>query len=146
MHKSILLVEDSHDDEVLTVRALRKAKVANEIVVVRDGAAALDFLFARGAYAERDPAELPWLVLLDLKLPKLDGHKVLEAIRNDKRTKRLPVVVLTSSDMGRDIDRSYELGANSFVSKPVRFEEFSKAVREVGLYWLVFNRPPAGHA
>ncbi len=137
--KIILLVEDNADDEALTLRALRKNNVMNRIVVARDGAEALDYLFARGEYSHREPYELPEVVLLDLKLPKLDGLDVLRAIREDERTRLLPVVILTSSDMERDLIESYKLGANSYVRKPVEFSEFVDAVRQLHLYWMVLN-------
>ena len=137
--KIILLVEDNGDDEALTLRALKKNNIKNEVVVARDGAEALDYLFARGAYAGRDAFFLPQMVLLDLKLPKVDGLGVLRAIREDPRTKRLPVVILTSSKQERDLLDGYELGANSYVRKPVDFTAFAEAVRHLGLYWLVLN-------
>lgn len=140
----ILLVEDNASDEALTLRALRKSGVLNEVSVVRDGPAALDFLFCRGAYASRDPAEVPQLVLLDLNLPKLSGLDVLKELRADDRTKRLPVVILTSSSEDKDLLAGYGLGANSYVVKPVNFDQFSAAVRQLGLYWLVVNQPPPG--
>jgi two-component system response regulator len=138
-HKSILLIEDQPDDELLTIRALKKHNLKNEVVVVRDGAEALDYLFARDKYAER---ELPQLTLLDLKLPKVDGLEVLRQVRADPRTRRLPVIVLTSSKEERDVVQSYDLGANSYVRKPVDFEQFSEAVRQLGLYWFVLNELP----
>jgi len=140
--KVILLVEDNSDDEDLTIRALRKNNIANEIVVARDGAQALDFLFRRGEYEGRNPTELPEVVLLDLKLPKIDGLEVLRQLRSDERTKRLPVVILTSSAEDSDRLRGYNLGANSYVRKPVDFVEFTEGVRQLGLYWLVLNVPP----
>ena len=139
--KLILLVEDNPDDELLTLRALKKASVANRVEVVRDGAEALDFVFSRGKYADRDGAELPGLILLDLKLPKISGLQVLEQIRADEGTKRIPVVILTSSTEPVDINRGYDLHANSFVSKPVNFQEFSGAVQSLGMYWLLVNQP-----
>lgn len=138
----ILLVEDNPDDEALTLRALRKANVGNEVTVVRDGAEALDFLFATGAHAGRETSILPQVVLLDLKLPKIDGLEVLRRVRADHRTKLLPVVILTSSDEEQDRIRGYALGANSYVRKPVDFTQFAEAVRQLGLYWLVLNQPP----
>lgn len=138
----ILLVEDNPDDVTLTERALKKARIANEVVVARDGVEALDFLFGTGAWSGRDTGAEPEVVLLDLKLPKLDGLEVLRRLRNDERTKLLPVVVLTSSREDRDLTKSYELGANSYILKPVDFKQFAKAVRDVGLYWLVLNEPP----
>ena len=138
----ILLAEDNPDDVALTVRALKKNAILNEVVVVTDGEEALDFLFARGKYAGRNEAEMPAVVLLDLRLPKLDGMDVLGAIRKDPRTKMLPVVVLTSSDEQKDIVKSYELGVNSYVRKPVEFNEFAEAVKQLGLYWLLLNVGP----
>lgn len=138
----ILLVEDRPDDVELTLRAFARSNVANEIVVVRDGEEALDYLFAMGTHAGRDPSLMPSVVLLDLKLPKIDGLDVLRRMRNDERTRRLPVVVLTSSNEEQDVVRSYDLGANSFVRKPVDFAEFIEAARLLGLYWLLLNEPP----
>jgi two-component system response regulator len=135
----ILLVEDNVDDVDLTKRAFARANVANEIVVVTDGEEALEYLFATKRYADRRPEDLPQVVLLDLKLPKVDGHEVLRAIRTNDATRRLPVVVLTSSNEERDIIASYDLGANSFVRKPVDFAQFLEAARQLGLYWLVLN-------
>ena len=135
----ILLVEDNANDEALTQRALKKANIMNRVVVARDGAQALDYLLAKGAFAERDPGEVPQVVLLDLNLPKVGGLDVLRAIRADPRTKLLPVVVLTSSKQDRDLVEGYSLGANSYVVKPVDFSKFSEAVRQLGLYWLVLN-------
>ena len=140
--KMILLVEDNSDDEDLTIRALRKNNIANEIVVAHDGVEALDFLFGRGQYAGRDMQELPEVVLLDLKLPKVDGLEVLRQLRQEETTKRLPVVILTSSEEEQDRLRGYNLGANSYVRKPVDFVEFTEGVRQLGLYWLVLNVPP----
>jgi two-component system response regulator len=140
----ILLVEDNPDDRDLALRALRKQRIATEIVVARDGADAIDYLFATGAHSGRDSARLPQLVLLDLKLPKLDGFEVLKRLRDDERTRRLPVVVLTSSDDDRDIAASYDHGASSYVRKPVDFTSFSAAVEQLGMYWLLLNqRVPA---
>ena len=140
--KKILLVEDNPDDVALTVRAFKRNSIANEIIVARDGAEALDYLFCEGAFADRDISSMPAVILLDLKLPKIDGLGVLKKIRADERTRRLPVVVLTTSDEQRDKLESYELGANSFVRKPVDFEQFHLAVRQLGLYWLVLNEVP----
>ena len=137
-NKAILLVEDRADDVDLTLRALEKNRIANEVVVCVDGLDALDFLFARGRHAER--AELPELILLDLNLPRLTGLDVLREIRADERTRRIPVVVLTSSAEDRDILASYDLGANSFVQKPVDFTQFVEATRQLGMYWLVLNK------
>jgi DNA-binding response OmpR family regulator len=139
--KLILLVEDNANDEALTIRALSKANLKNPIEVVRDGAEALDWLFARNAYAKRDVRDLPQVVLLDLKLPKVSGLEVLRAIRADARTKLLPVVLLTSSKEEQDVVAGYDLGANSYVRKPVAFAEFSEAVRQLGLYWVLINEP-----
>jgi two-component system response regulator len=141
MDRVILLVEDNENDEVLTLRALKKSNIGNRVVVVRDGAEALDYLFTRGAHAARPATEVPQVILLDLKLPKIDGLEVLRALRGDDRTKLLPVVVLTSSVEEQDVIRSYGLGANSYVRKPVDFNQFVDAVRQLGLYWLVINQP-----
>ena len=138
----ILLVEDNPDDVALTLRAFQKSKTLNEIVVASDGEEALDYLFAAGSYADRDPGLMPEVVLLDLKLPKVDGLEVLRRMRADKRTRRLPVVVLTSSNEEQDILRSYDLGANSFVRKSVDFAQFLDAARQLGLYWLIINELP----
>ncbi len=140
--KFILLVEDNPDDVELTLRALRKNNVENGVEVVRDGAEALDFLFGAGAYANRDTGILPVVVLLDLKMPKIDGLEVLRRLRSDKRTKLLPVVILTSSDEEQDIVQGYNLGANSYVRKPVDFAKFCEAVRQLKLYWFLLNEPP----
>lgn len=139
--KVILLVEDNPNDEELTLRALKKSQILNPVVVVRDGAEALDYLFARGSYADRAASQVPQVILLDLKLPKIDGLEVLKAIRADDRTKLLPVVVLTSSVEDKDLISSYGLGANSYVRKPVDFIQFVEAVKQLGLYWLVINQP-----
>jgi two-component system, response regulator len=138
--KTILLVEDNPDDEKLTVRALTKNNV-NKVVIARDGAEALDYLFGTGRFSGRDVCALPTVVLLDLKLPKLDGLEVLRLLRADDRTKRLPVVVLTSSKEEQDLLKSYNHGANSYIRKPVDFNEFMEAIRQLGLYWLVLNEP-----
>ena len=140
--KIILLVEDNADDELLTRRAFKKNNIRNEVVVVRDGIEALDWLFGEGEHAARDANEQPQLVLLDLKLPRLEGLEVLRRIRSDARTKLLPVVILTSSKQEEDLVRSYELGANSYIRKPVEFERFVEAVKTLGLYWLVLNEGP----
>jgi two-component system response regulator len=140
-NRVILLVEDNADDEELTRRALKKSNVSNPLVVVRDGAEALDYLFARGAFTGRDVEEIPQVILLDLKLPKIDGLEVLRQIRADARTKLFPVVILTSSTEEQDMLRGYGLGANSYIRKPVDFTQFVEAVRQLGLYWLVLNQP-----
>ncbi len=142
MKKLILLVEDNSSDEKLTVLALEECGIANDVVVARDGAAALDFLAATGAYSDRDPTELPTLVLLDLKLPKIDGLDVLRRIRADERTRLLPVVILTSSKEDEDVLQGYELGANAYVRKPVDFLEFAAAAKTLGLFWLLLNELP----
>jgi two-component system response regulator len=141
MNKShvILLVEDHPDDEELTRLAFKECKIANELVVVRDGQEALDYLFASGKYSGRDVCDQPQVVLLDLKLPKVDGLEVLHRIRSDERTKLLPVVILTSSKEEKDMVAGYSLGANSYIQKPVDFTQFVEAVRQLGLYWLVLN-------
>jgi two-component system response regulator len=141
-NKIILLVEDNADDEVLTLRALKKNNISNEVVVARNGVEALDYLFGTGTYAGRNLNIAPQVVLLDLKLPKLDGLEVLRRLRADERTKLLPVVILTSSDEEQDRVNGYGGGANSYVRKPVDFNQFSEAVRQLGLYWLVLNQPP----
>lgn len=141
-NQTILLVEDNPDDEALTLRALKKNHIANEVVVVRDGVEALDYLFCAGAYSARDPHAIPQLILLDLKLPKIDGIEVLRRLRADPRTQMVPVVILTSSREDRDVVQSYTLGANSYICKPVDFNQFTESVRTLGLYWLVLNVPP----
>ncbi len=140
--RSMLLVEDNPQDELLTLRALRKAHLANRIDVVRDGQQALDYLFRQGEFAERDGPELPTVVLLDIGLPRLSGLEVLERLRAHERTRMLPVVILTSSDEPRDRLESYRHGANSFVCKPVNFAEFVDTVAQLGIYWLATNQPP----
>lgn len=142
--KIILLVEDNPSDVGLTQRALAKSHVSNELVVAEDGQEALDYLFGAGAYAGREVTELPALVLLDLKLPRVDGLEVLRQIRADERTRRLPVVILTTSREEQDVAQSYDLGANSYIRKPVDFTQFAQAVEHLGLYWLVLNEsaPP----
>lgn len=137
----ILLVEDNPNDVELTLRAFEKSQILNEIVVVGDGEQAIQYLFSTGPHADRDPAMMPEVVLLDMKLPKIDGLGVLRRIRADERTKRLPVVMLTSSKEEKDVVSSYDLGANSFVRKPVDFGEFVDAARHLGIYWLVMNEP-----
>lgn len=141
-NKTILLVEDNADDEELTRLAFAESNVVNELVVARDGQEALDYLFANGKYSDRDACKRPQLVLLDLKLPKVDGLEVLRRIRADERTRFLPVVILTSSKEEGDLVASYSLGANSYIQKPVDFSQFIKAVGQLGLYWLVLNEVP----
>jgi two-component system response regulator len=140
--KMILLVEDNPNDEALTLRAFKKHHIKNEVVVVRDGAEALDWLFGRGTHASRDATVLPQVVLLDLKLPKMSGLEVLRAVRGDPRTRRLPIVLLTSSKEEQDVIAGYDLGANSYVRKPVDFAAFAEAIRQLGVYWLVLNEAP----
>jgi len=138
-NKVILLVEDNPRDEALILRALKKANILNEVIIARDGVKALDYLFGSGKYAGRDKRVLPQFVLLDLKLPRMGGLQVLQMIRKDRRTRRLPVVVFTSSSEEEDVIKSYDLGANSYVRKPVDFEQFLEATRQLGMYWLVLN-------
>lgn len=140
--RKLLLVEDDAQDLRLTLRALKRINVVNEVDVVHDGAAALDYLFCRNAHAGRDPADMPAVVLLDIRLPRLSGLEVLEQLRADARTRHLPVVMLTSSDEEQDILRSYDLGANSYVCKPLDPGEFTEAVAQLGLYWMILNAPP----
>lgn len=142
--KVILLVEDNPDDEALTLRALQKNNILNQVVVARDGVEALDYIFGTGAYAGRDTRIQPQIVLLDLKLPRVDGLEVLRRMRADPRTATQPVAILTTSNEDRDILSSYQLGANSYIRKPVDFEQFIEAVRQLGMYWLVLNVPPPG--
>jgi two-component system response regulator len=144
--KTILLVEDNPDDEELTLRAFRKNNIKNDVVVVRDGVEALDYLFATGKYEGRDVADLPQVTLLDLNLPKLSGLEVLRRIREHERTRALPVVILTSSREERDLVEGYRLGCNSYVRKPVNFESFVEASRQLGLYWLLLNEVPPSSA
>jgi two-component system response regulator len=141
-NETILLVEDNPDDIELTLRAFRKNHIANNVVVAHDGVEALDYLFGRGAYASRNTADVPRLILLDLKMPKMDGLHVLEHLRADERTRLTPVVILTSSKEEHDLISSYKSGANSYVRKPVDFNEFLEAVRNIGLYWLLINESP----
>jgi two-component system response regulator len=140
--ETILLVEDNPDDVELTMRAFHKNNIANNLVVARDGVEALDYLFCRGAYTERDIKDTPRLILLDLKLPKVDGLQVLERLRAEECTKLIPVVILTSSKEEQDLISGYKTGANSYVRKPVDFNQFVEAVRQIGLYWLLINEPP----
>ena len=142
----ILLVEDNPDDVELTLHALERYHVANRVYVVRDGAEALDFIFARGSYAARDVTDTPKVILLDLKLPLVDGLEVLKQIKADARTQMIPVVVLTSSREERDLIESYRLGTNSYIVKPVDFEQFTEAARQLGLYWLLLNEPPPNNS
>ena len=142
MGKRILLVEDNPDDEALTLRAFRKSNITNEVFVARDGVEAIQYLFCEGPHAQRDPSDLPSVILMDLKLPKLDGLEVLRRIRSDSRTENIPVVVLTSSNEDRDRIESYNLRANSYVRKPVDFNEFLDAVRQLGLYWITLDATP----
>jgi CheY-like chemotaxis protein len=141
-NKIILLVEDNPDDEALTLRALKKKNILNEVIVAHDGVEALDYLFAEGKYAGRDENMTPEVILLDLKLPKIDGLEVLRRVRADARTSLLPIVVLTSSKEERDMIESYSLGCNSYIRKPVDFVQFGDAVQQLGLYWLVLNAAP----
>jgi two-component system, response regulator len=140
--KTILLVEDNPDDEELTTRALRQAKIANEIVVARDGSEAIEFLFGQGRHAGRDLSQMPAVILLDLKLPKLSGLEVLQRLRADERTKLIPTVILTSSSEDEDMVKSYQWGANSYVRKPVEFGAFVNAVSQLGMYWMLLNQAP----
>jgi len=140
--KFILLVEDNPDDVELTLRALEKSNILNKVVVVHDGVEALDYLFGNGTYAGRDLSVMPTVILLDLKLPKINGLEVLQRIRADERTKFLPVVILTSSNEEQDLINGYQLGVNSYICKPVDFVQFTEAVRQLGLYWLLLNEPP----
>ncbi len=140
--KQILLVEDNPDDVKLTLRALAKSRIANEVVVVHDGVEAVEYLYCSGKYSDRDPELLPQVVLLDLKMPRMDGLEFLQKIREEEKTKLLPVVVLTTSSEDKDRIESYKLGANSYVRKPVDFRQFAEAVQNLGLYWLVLNESP----
>lgn len=140
-NKTILLVEDNPDDETLTLRAFRKANIVNDVVVARDGAEALDYLFGTGKYAGRNVNDRPAVILLDLKLPKIDGIEVLRRLRADERTKLTQVVIITTSREEQDVLNGYQLGANSYICKPVNFEEFAKVAQQIGLYWLVLNEP-----
>lgn len=140
--KIILLVEDNPDDVELTLRAFKKNNILNPVIIAKDGVEALDYLFGTGMYAERDMKKMPVVVLLDLKLPKIDGMEVLKRVRRDERTKLLPVVILTSSAEQTDVINGYSLGANSYIRKPVEFNQFAEAMRHLGLYWLLWNEPP----
>jgi two-component system, response regulator len=140
--KMILLVEDNPDDEALTLRAFKKSNILNEVVVARDGVEALNFLFGTGSYSDRDLNIMPQMVLLDLKLPKIDGLEVLRRLRADERTQMLPVIILTSSKEEQDLINGYKYGCNSYIRKPVDFSQFSESVRQLGLYWLVLNETP----
>lgn len=140
--KIILLVEDNPDDEALAIRALKRNHIINEVVVAHDGVEALDYLFGTGTYSKRDTSFQPAVILLDLKLPRVDGIEVLRRLREDERTKLLPVVILTTSNEERDMLNSYSLGCNSYVRKPVDFLQFSEAIRQLGMYWLLMNEPP----
>lgn len=142
--KVILLVEDNPDDQALTLRAFKKNNILNEMIVAHDGVEATDYLFGTGLYDGRDTNIQPAIILLDLKLPRIDGLEVLRRLRNDERTKLLPVIILTSSKEEQDLIDGYSLGANSYVRKPVNFEQFSEAVNQLGLYWLVLNESPPG--
>lgn len=138
----ILLVEDNPTDAELTMRALKKNNLANKLVWVKDGEEAIDFIYAKGQFADRDPEDLPRLILLDLRMPKVDGFEVLKKIKSEKTTCKIPVVVLTSSKEDQDVVESYELGVNSYVGKPVEFDDFIDAVSTLGLYWMLLNKPP----
>lgn len=140
--KTILLVEDNPDDELLTKRAIKKNNIANKLDIVRDGAEALDYIFAKGEFKDRDIDDLPQLVLLDLNLPKISGLDVLKEIKSNEQTKSLPVVILTSSKEESDISNGYGYGANSYIRKPVDFEQFNEAIQQLGIYWLVLNEIP----
>jgi len=142
VNKTILLVEDNPDDEALAIRALKRHHIGNEIVVAHDGVEALDYLFGSGIYTERDISIKPTVILLDLKLPRVDGIEVLRRLRNDDRTKLIPIVVLTTSSEEQDMLDSYSLGCNSYIRKPVDFIQFSEAIRQLGMYWLLMNEPP----
>lgn len=144
--KIILLVEDNPDDEALAIRALQRNHIINEVVVAHDGVEALDYLFGTGAYVGRDTSIQPAVILLDLKLPRIDGIEVLRRLREDERTRILPVVILTTSNEERDMLNSYSLGCNSYVRKPVDFLQFSEAIRQLGMYWLLMNEPPPSRA
>lgn len=138
----VLLVEDSQHDAEMTMRALRKANFLNKLYWVKDGVEALDFIYCRGSFENRDPGRLPKLMLLDLKMPRLDGHEVLQQLKSDLRTRAVPVVVMTSSNQDRDVFESYQLGVNGYVTKPVQFSEFTETVAKIGMYWLLVNQVP----
>jgi len=138
----IILIEDNASDAELIIRAFQKNKIANELLHLKDGVEALDYFFAKGNYSGRDINDLPKVILLDLKMPKIDGMEVLLAIKSDKRTRHIPVVLLTSSNESRDIHEGYQLGANSYIVKPINFDDFVKAMRDLGFYWLLLNQPP----
>jgi two-component system response regulator len=138
----ILLVEDNPDDELLTIRAIKKNNIGNDVIVVRDGSEALDFMFCKGAFSSRDASVLPAVILLDLNLPKVEGLEVLKRLRSDECTRLVPVVILTSSKEEQDVLRGYGFGANSYIRKPVDFEQFIEAVRQLGMYWLLLNEAP----
>lgn len=138
----ILLVEDNMNDAEMTIRALKKNNIANKLVHLKDGEEAIDFIFAQGVYADRDIENVPKVILLDLKMPKVNGIEVLEKVKSDERTKKIPVVVLTSSSEDPDIQKCYSLGVNSYVVKPVKFGAFVQAVSELGMYWMLLNKPP----
>jgi DNA-binding response OmpR family regulator len=141
-NKTILIVEDEPRDEILILRVFKKYNISNQVVIAHDGVEALDYLFGTGMYATRNPCEAPELILLDLKLPRVDGLEVLRRVRLDERVQLVPVVILTSSDEDRDRIAGYQLGVNSYVKKPIEFGEFSEAVRQLGIYWMLLNRPP----
>lgn len=141
-HIEILLVEDNQHDAEMTMRALRKSNFLNELHWVKDGVEALDFIYSRGSYESRNPGQLPKLILLDLKMPRLDGHEVLQQLKSDERTRAIPVVIMTSSNEDRDVFESYQLGVNGYVTKPVQFSAFTEAVAKIGMYWLLVNRIP----
>jgi two-component system response regulator len=141
-NKPIMLAEDNPDDEMLTLRALKQNNIANDVVIARDGVEVLDYLFCRGPHSERNPAEMPAMLLLDLKMPRMGGLEVLEHLRNDPRTELLPIIILTSSKEEQDLIQGYKLHANSYIRKPVDFAQFIDAVKQIGMYWLVLNEPP----
>jgi two-component system response regulator len=144
--KPIMLAEDNSDDEMLTLRALKQNNIANEVVIAHDGVEVLDFLFCQGSHSGRDPALMPAMLLLDLKMPKMGGLEVLEHLRADPRTELLPIIILTSSKEEHDLIQGYKLHANSYIRKPVNFTQFIEAVKQIGMYWLVLNEPPPSRA